>query len=92
LEEVPVNGDLILAPAGSLLSAAIAGLGPALLPSWLVDLEIAAGRLVNLFPGYAVTATTFGTAAWLIYPSRTYLPNKVRVTIDFLRSRIAAAG
>jgi DNA-binding transcriptional LysR family regulator len=92
LEEVPVDGDLILAPAGSLLSAAIDGLGPALLACWLVDHEIAAGRLVNVFPEYAITATTFDTAAWLVYPSRTYLPNKVRVMIDFLRSRIAAAG
>src|ERR1700694_5623196 len=89
LGEVPVDGDLILAPAGSLLSAALAGLGPALLPCWLVDPEISAGRLVNIFPHHAVTATTFDTAAWIIYPTRTYLPTKVRVMIDFLRSRIA---
>jgi DNA-binding transcriptional LysR family regulator len=92
LEEVPVDGDLVLAPAGSLLSAAIDGLGPALLASWMVDPEIAAGRLVDVFPHYAATATTFDTAAWFLYPSRAYLPNKVRVMIDFLRSRIAAAG
>jgi DNA-binding transcriptional LysR family regulator len=89
-EEVPVDGDLLLAPSGSLLDATIAGLGPALLPCWLVDPGIAAGRLVNVFPRYAVTATTFDTAAWFVYPSRSYLPNKVRVMIDFLRSRIAA--
>jgi DNA-binding transcriptional LysR family regulator len=92
LEEVPVDGDLVLAPAGSLLSAAIDGLGPALLPSWLVDPEIAAGGLLDVFPNDAATATTFDTAAWLVYPSRSYLPNKVRVMIDFLRSRIAAGG
>ena len=34
---------------------------------------------------YAATATDFETAAWLLYPSRNYLPCKVRVTIDFLR-------
>jgi DNA-binding transcriptional LysR family regulator len=89
-QEVPVDGDLVLAPGGSLLGAALAGLGPALLPCWLAGPEIAAGRLVNIFPAYAVTATTFDTAAWLVYPSRAYLPNKVRVMIDFLRSRIAA--
>jgi DNA-binding transcriptional LysR family regulator len=88
LEEVPVDGDLILAPAGSLLSAALAGLGPAMLPCWLVDPKISAGRLVNIFPHHAVTATTFDTAAWIIYPTKTYLPTKVRVMIDFLRSKI----
>lgn len=93
MEEVPVDDDdLVLAPAASLLSAAIDGLGPALLACWLVDPEIAAGRLINVFPNYAVTPTTFDTAAWLVYPSRTYLPNKVRLMIDFLRSRIAASG
>jgi len=89
LEEVPVAGDLVLSPAGSLLSAAIAGLGPSLLPCWLVDPEIVAGRLVDIFPDHSVTATTFDSAAWIVYPSRSHLPSKVRVMIDFLRPRIA---
>jgi len=41
--------------------------------------------LVDPFPEYAVSATNFETAAWLLYPSRTYLPTKVRIVIDFLR-------
>ena len=59
----------------------------ALLANWLVDDDIAAGRLVPLFPEYQVTATSLDTAAWLLYPSRAYLPSKVRVTIDFLKSQ-----
>ncbi|GAB4184654.1 MAG: LysR family transcriptional regulator [Wenzhouxiangellaceae bacterium] len=85
INEVPVSGDLTLAPASALLSAAIAGLGMALLPDWLIRSALASGRLVNVFPDYDVTATTFDTGAWLVYPSRSYLPNKVRVMIDFLR-------
>jgi DNA-binding transcriptional LysR family regulator len=88
LLEVPVEGDVILSAAIALYDAALAGLGPTLLPDWLVDADIRAGRLVNPFPSHAVTATTFDTAAWLIYPSRSYLPNKVRVTIDFLKEHI----
>jgi DNA-binding transcriptional LysR family regulator len=87
-EAVPISGDVTLAPAGSLLTAALSGLGPALLPNWLVDDAIGSGALVNVFPDHAVTATTFDTAAWLVYPSRAYLPNKVRVMADFLREKL----
>jgi DNA-binding transcriptional LysR family regulator len=32
------------------------------------------------------TATDFDTAAWVLYPSRAYVPRKVRAFIDFLKS------
>jgi DNA-binding transcriptional LysR family regulator len=89
-DAVPISGDITLAPAGSLLTAALAGLGPALLPDWLVDDAIAGGDLVNLFPAHAAAATSFDTAAWLVYPSRVYLPGKVRAMADFLREMMAA--
>lgn len=87
-EGVPIAGDITLAPAGSLLSAALLGMGPALLPNWLVDEGIASGHLVDVFPRHWVTATTFETAAWLVYPSRSYLPSKVRVFADFLKENL----
>ena len=87
-ESVPISGDITLAPAGSLLSAALLGLGPALLPDWLVDDAIANGDLVEVFPQHRATATTFETAAWLVYPSRAYLPSKVRVFADFLKEHM----
>lgn len=87
-QSVPIQGDLTLAPAGSLLSAAMAGLGPALLPDWLVSAAVANGSLVQLFPGYAATATSFDTGAWVVYPSRSYLPHKVRAMVDFLRENL----
>ena len=61
IEDVPIEGDIVLAPASAIRDAALAGLGPALLPDWLVDEDIEAGRLVAAFPKYAVTATTFDT-------------------------------
>ncbi|MCU0761310.1 MAG: LysR family transcriptional regulator [Steroidobacteraceae bacterium] len=90
IETVPVDGDLTLSPAGALREAALLGLGPALLPDWLIDEDLAGGRLRQLFPGWAATATTFDTAAWAVYPSRAFLPQKVRVAIDFLRESLAA--
>ena len=87
-EAIAVEGDLTISSALSLRSAALAGAGPALLADWLIGEDLDAGRLVDLFPEHDVTATTFDTAAWLVYPSRAYLPQKVRVMIDFLRVQL----
>ncbi|MDP2120776.1 MAG: LysR family transcriptional regulator [Hoeflea sp.] len=84
--ELAVDGDLVLSPAGAIRDAALAGLGPALLPDWLIDDDLENGELRRCIGGWDVTATTFDTAAWLIYPSRSYLPAKVRAMIEFLRS------
>lgn len=83
--EQPVDGDLVLAPAGAIRDAAVGGLGPALLPDWLVREDVASGRLVRCLADWAVTATRFDTAAWLVYPSRAHLPAKTRAMIGFLR-------
>jgi DNA-binding transcriptional LysR family regulator len=82
---VAVDGDLIVSNPLAVRDCALAGMGPCLLADWLIDEDVAAGRLVDLFSKYRVTATDFQTSAWLLYPSRTYLPNKVRATIDFLK-------
>jgi DNA-binding transcriptional LysR family regulator len=86
--EVFVQGHTIISNAIALQQCAIAGMGLALLPNWLVEDELQDGRLVNVFPSYEVMATEFGTAAWLVYPSRVYVPLKVRVFIDFLKQFI----
>jgi DNA-binding transcriptional LysR family regulator len=86
--EIPVQGQIVVSNALALRECALLGLGPALLADWLVDQDIAAGRLVQLFPQYEAAATTFDTAAWMLYPSRAFLPSKVRVTIDFLRRHL----
>lgn len=87
LEQV-VDGDLILSPASALRDAALAGLGAAMLPDWLVASDIAQGRLIHVLKQWDVTATTFDTAAWLVYPSRSYLPGKTRAMIDFLKGNV----
>ncbi|MGL4573682.1 MAG: LysR substrate-binding domain-containing protein, partial [Burkholderiaceae bacterium] len=82
--EVPVHGSITLSTALALHQAALDGLGPALLANWIVQEDLASGRLVDLFEHYRVTATDFETAVRLMYPSRAYLPLKVRAFIDFM--------
>ena len=90
--EVRVRGPIVISNAMALYTAVLGGLGPALLPDWLIGADVEAGRLIDIFPDHDVAATSFDTAAWLLYPSRSFLPNKVRVMIDFLRSRIGRNG
>lgn len=87
--ETQVTGGLRISSVSALRQAARLGLGPALLADWMVDADIAEGRLVDLFPGFAATATTFETAAWLLYPSRDWLPRPVRESLRFLRARLS---
>lgn len=65
----------------------MAGTGLALLPRWLIARELQKSELIDVFPDLKVTATVFNAAAWLLYPSRTYLPLKVRMFIDFLEEK-----
>ena len=84
IKEISVNGNMIISNAIALKECTISGMGIALLPNWLVDQDIDNGKLVKLFPHYQVTATDFHTSAWLLYPSRTYQPLKVKCFVKEL--------
>ncbi len=89
ISEIPVSGRNIISNAIGLQQCAIAGMGLALLPHWLVNEDLEAGKLIKVLPNYDVTATDFDTLAWLVYPSRTYVPLKVKVFIDFLKKHLS---
>lgn len=86
--EVAVDGPIVISSALALRDAARQGLGPALLADWLADRDLATGVLVDVFPEHDAAATRFDTAAWIVYPSRAFLPAKTRAAIDFLRARL----
>ena len=88
IETIPVKGNTIISSAIALKQCALSGMGLALLPYWLIDPELQSGALINVLTEYEVTATDFNTSAWLVYPSRSYVPLKVRLFIDFLKQEI----
>lgn len=92
LFEVPVVGRVTVANGLVLQQCALAGMGLTLLPRWNVAAALRNGSLVDVFPEYAVTATGFDVAAWVLYPSREYLPAKVRVFVDFLKEQFAVGA
>ncbi|MEM6791866.1 MAG: LysR family transcriptional regulator, partial [Myxococcota bacterium] len=69
-----------------------AAMAVTLLPRWLILEDLRRGTLVDLFPGHDVTSTEHDGAIWLVYPSRTYLPLRVRVFIDHVKKQCNAAG
>lgn len=86
--EAPVTGKLSTLHGVTMTNAAVAGIGVAMLPDWLCAQEISEGHLIDLFPRFECTGTEFDTATWLVYPSREYLPLKIRKVIDFLKNEL----
>lgn len=86
--EIVIGGKCLITNALAIKQCLLNGMGISLLPDLLVWKEIAEGRLINLFPDYVATATDFESSVWLLYPSREYLPLKVRVFIDFLQTEM----
>lgn len=86
---IPVDGDIVISSVQALHQCALNGLGPVLLADWMVDDDIRSGRLIDVLPGYTMSGAHSQTAAWLVYPSRRYLPYKVRVMVDFLKTAFA---
>jgi DNA-binding transcriptional LysR family regulator len=85
---VPVHGRVLASHGLTMTACAVSGLGPALLPDWLCGQELSAGALTDLFPDYECAATAFDTAAWIVHPSRNYVPLKVRACLEFLQSEV----
>lgn len=87
---VCVRGVLKSSNAIALVTCALAGMGITLQATWLVGRELGNGRLLDLFPDYEATAATFpNPAMWILYPSRRYVPEKVRKFVDFVKSAFA---
>jgi len=86
--KVAVHGGVVISNVEAIRQCVLNGMGPALLADWLVKEDMAEGKLVDLFPDHRVTATDFETAVWVLYPSRTYLPQKARVFVDFLKAKL----
>lgn len=82
---VPIRYRLCSNNGDALRVAALAGLGVALIPAFLVRDELAKGTLVALLDGFEPKPIDL----YAIYPPTRFLAAKVRVFIDFLAERFA---
>ncbi|HHG8774696.1 TPA: LysR family transcriptional regulator [Raoultella planticola] len=62
-------------------NTALAGLGVAIVSSWAVAEDIAAGRLIELFPRWRASALP----VHLVYPWARYYPTRLRKFLDLMR-------
>lgn len=69
------------------LHAVRAGIGMSFLPEWLIDDDLAQGRLLRLVPDYKAPAVTL----FAVYTSRQYMAPKLRSFIDFVGQRLGAS-
>ncbi len=83
------EGPTSLRPEGMLITnssevireAVISGLGIALRSTWDIGAELKSGALVQVLPAYESSKSVALSA---VYPSRSFLPAKVRLFIDYL--------
>jgi DNA-binding transcriptional LysR family regulator len=87
-ESVEVTGPLCANNGDVLRKAALGGLGIVSLPEFIVADDLRSGRLRQVLAGYATAPLTL-SALW---PSRRFLPAKVRVFVDFLVERLGAGA
>lgn len=84
VRELRVTGGLQVNNGDVLREAALAGIGIALLPSWSVAEDLAAGRLRRLLPKWQVTPTTFDHGIYAVYQRSRQIPPKIRVFVDYM--------
>jgi DNA-binding transcriptional LysR family regulator len=82
---VTISGPLCANNGEPLRDAAVQGLGITLLPRFIVETELAAGRLIHILPDYAAPALS----AWVLYPVNRHLSTKVRLFTEFLKARFS---
>ncbi len=88
IQQVAVEGRLAISSPAAIRSAALDGMGPALLADWMVDADLRSGALVDLLPEWEATAADFDTAAWILFPSNAYVSRKVRAMVDYLKGAV----
>ena len=88
---VAVPAQLQTSNAVALKACAVAGMGVTVQGRWIVGRELRRGDLIDLFPEHEATAATFGgPSVWVVYPTRRYVPAKVRAFVAFLVDAFAA--
>jgi DNA-binding transcriptional LysR family regulator len=80
---VTVNGLVSVDNGDALKSLALAGVGIAMLPTFLVGDELRAGRLLQLLPDYQLRQLKLHAN----YPHRRHVPLKLRLFLDYLAEK-----
>ncbi|UST52455.1 LysR family transcriptional regulator (plasmid) [Comamonadaceae bacterium OTU4NAUVB1] len=83
--EVAMHAVAFFENASAQRDAVVAGMGVTCLPGFLLEPEVATGRLQALLPDWSAATIPIS----VVYPSRKHLTPKVRLFIDFVAARLA---
>ena len=85
---IKVSGRIKINDSEGLLTCARAGLGVAVLPTWLVHADLGRGALVAPLTDWeAGLMPDFDRAIWAVYPPKKVVSPKVRAFISFFEAR-----
>ncbi len=84
MAEIRMKGRIRLDDLEAMTDAAIAGMGLAWLPCWLIRPHVASGELIPLLPD--IPAAEFNSSA--LWPQAPIVPSRVRVLIDALAASL----
>jgi DNA-binding transcriptional LysR family regulator len=87
-DEVPSVNGMVCNSVEMRVFLALQGQGIAYLPAFTVERELAAGQLLRVLDEYTQEEASF----WLLWPSSSHLPSRLRVFIDFLVERLGDAA
>ncbi|WP_144110624.1 LysR family transcriptional regulator [Paraburkholderia sp. BCC1886] len=87
-QSVDVKGRYIANHAGARLEAAQQDLGIASVPEFAAMAALQRGELVEVLPDWKLEARAYIGTVWLLYPPNRFLPQKVRVLIDYLAGHL----
>lgn len=82
---VPVQGNLVANNGDILNQAAVLGQGIVYQPEFIAHASLESGELVEILQDY----TASYISAYAMYPTRHFLPMKIRRLIEFLQQRLA---
>lgn len=85
LQRFPVRGPLVASSVDALRSACLSGIGIALLTYWDVWQNLERGELRRIALS---DAEPDELGIWAVFPSRRYLPTRVRELVEMLRSNL----
>ena len=88
LESTPVRSRLSANNGEALMEAAVAGMGIAVQPDFIIEPYRAAGSVEVLLESFAPPAL----GIYALLPSHRHMPHRVRVLIDFLAAQLRGGG
>ena len=83
-EIVDAQRDIVVDDGEALAELSAAGLGLTQVPHFIAKSWVEEGKLVTLYPPYSLE----GEGVYIVYPRREYLPQRVRLFIDFVKASL----